>query len=57
MLNACVVGLLQVGHGKYEPLDNSSQLDLEIGQDSSTSTSSLRLVQSLYVKFLELLIY
>ncbi|KAI6693630.1 hypothetical protein NL676_021340 [Syzygium grande] len=36
----------QVGHGKYEPLDNSSQLDLEIGQDSSTSTSSLSKKQS-----------
>lgn len=36
----------QVGHGKYEPLDNSSQIDLEIGQDSSTSTSSLSKKQS-----------
>lgn len=35
-----------VGLGKYEPLDNSSQLDLEITQDSSTSTSSLSKKQS-----------
>ncbi|XP_030514263.1 uncharacterized protein LOC115728076 [Rhodamnia argentea] len=35
-----------VGRGKYEPLDNSSQLDLEIAQDSSTSTSSLSKKQS-----------
>ncbi|KAF8016625.1 hypothetical protein BT93_H1984 [Corymbia citriodora subsp. variegata] len=36
----------QVDHGKYEPLDDSSRLDLETGQDSSTSTSSLSKKQS-----------